>query len=608
MNIAYRFKDLSLKWKSFIIFTLVLTLPTSIFGSYVLYQSNHILRSQAVESAAKVLDSISQNVASMADHVQSISSYMIYDIQFRSYFTYDDDAARQEDYLRLQDSIHAFSAFQMTSKGYIHSIQLEGSRGNAPLLIGEQVQGDESDWVRSAMQAQGNFVWSMPYAVTNLWTGDQQYVISLFRQIKDINEINETIGFVRIRLNEQALLELIHSKGFAQTAGSVFMVDDKGHMMLHQDHARIGDVVAEPQLLKDMSRGTQLISYANEADGSVIIARSIPHTSWYVVARIDEAEIISHLDSIRTAMKGMIIFSVMMGIVAFAGFYWFIMRPIIALTESTIRVEQGNFDTQAPVLSHDEIGRLSLRFNKMVRTIQRLIDTKYKLELQHKEAEFKALQNQIDPHFLYNTLDTIHWTARIENAFETSTLIVALSKFFRISLSQGKTYIPLRQELDYARNYLILQKSRVRFNLLYEITDDESLQDVLVPKKLIQPLVENSIIHGFPDWTGTGFIRIRCSSERMCLHIDVEDTGRGFRPEQMQHYAAGSSDGGFALCNIQGRLSLLFGEGCGLSFHSIPGESNCVRITMPLLRSEAAIQSYTGRLGVPDESQSADRG
>jgi two-component system sensor histidine kinase YesM len=608
MNIRFRFNDLSLKWKSFIIFMLLVLIPTSVLGAVVLNQTDQILRRQAVDSAARVLDIISQNITSIVEDVENISSYMIYDIQFRKYLTYRFGDGEQSEFNNLQDSIHAFSAFQVVSKSYLDSIQLDGMNGNPPLLIGDQVEGDEYDWVYAAMLAQGKYIWSTAYPVTSLGSGKREYVISLFRQIKDVNEINKTIGFVRIRLSERELYSLISSRPFSHSMGTVYMMDGHGQIISHQDPAAIGTKVQEPMLLAQIAEGKSSVSFSNGSKHDVVVARKIPQTDWYVVAEVDEWEIVKHLDAVRTSIKGMIVLSSLMGMIALAGFYWFIIRPISALTEVTMQVEQGHFDTQAPVEGQDEIGRLSLRFNQMLRTIQRLIDTKYKLELQHKEAEFKALQNQVDPHFLYNTLDTIHWTARIERAMETSTLIVALSKLFRISLSQGKMYIPLKQELDYINYYLVLQKKRLRFELHCAIRAEEHLHHALVPKKLLQPLVENSIVHGFEALQRPGTIEIDCTSDRGCLYIDVTDSGKGFEPELMKAFISGETDSGFALRNIQERIVLLFGEGYGLEFFRGKGNGARVRITVPLVRTEEEMKAFMGKEEGPHEDQGAGRG
>src|SRR5690606_3531856 len=148
-------------------------------------------------------------------------------------------------------------------------------------------------------------------------------------------------------------------------------------------------------------------------------------------------------------------------------------------TKQTRRVEKGDFSAQVPVRSDDEIGKLAARFNRMVATIQRLIDLKYKVELKQRESELKALQNQIDPHFLYNTLDMIRWTALLEKATETSRLIETLSRLFRLTLNRGKLWVPLREELAYVESYLKLQQKRLGNGFRFEIRAGKELQEAI---------------------------------------------------------------------------------------------------------------------------------
>ncbi|MCY9670510.1 sensor histidine kinase [Paenibacillus alginolyticus] len=588
-----RFKNLSLKWKSFLIFMILVSIPSLVLGAIVLFQTDQMLRRQAVDSTVRVLDTLAQNVTYIMENVEDISSYMIYDNQFRKYL-YGGKDQEEKEFSNLQDSIHAFSAFQIINKRYLDSIELQGLNG-VLLTIGEPVTVDESKWVREAEEAQGGYVWSGAYPVRSTWTGEQKYVISLIRQIHDINDLNKTIGLVRIRLSESYFYSLISTKGFSPLTGSVSIVDSAGEILSHENKFYIGKTYPDSVLVNQMNEGKNLFSYSNKSGGYLVVARKIDHTNWYLVAKVDELEIIKNLDAIRTSIKGMTLFSITLGIMALIGFYWVIIRPIIELTRITIQVEQGDFEPKFKVKSNDEIGRLGLRFNKMLRTIQRLIETKYKLEIQHKESELKALQNQIDPHFLYNTLDTIHWTARLENAKDTSKLIVALSKLFRISLSNGKLWITLEQELEYVRNYLILQKQRVYFPLYYEIDREDHLANVLVPKKIIQPLVENCIIHGFKENRESGSIEIRCTSQDGSLFIDVMDDGEGFNPQQAHSVITGDSEHGFALRNIQERLTLLFGEICGLQFFGGEGNGAHVRITLPIIHNEEVMNYRMGK-------------
>jgi two-component system sensor histidine kinase YesM len=176
---------------------------------------------------------------------------------------------------------------------------------------------------------------------------------------------------------------------------------------------------------------------------------------------MDEGKVVKDLMAVYLSTWIMFFISVLLGILALIGFYYSIVLPIVDLTKKTKQVEKGDFSAQVNVRSEDEIGKLATRFNRMVATIQRLIDLKYKVQLKQRESELKALQNQINPHFLYNTLDMIRWTARLEKAMETSRLIETLSRMFRISLNRGKLWIPLREELSYVESYLQLQQKRL---------------------------------------------------------------------------------------------------------------------------------------------------
>src|SRR5699024_7201520 len=180
------------------------------------------------------------------------------------------------------------------------------------------------------------------------------------------------------------------------------------------------------------------------------------------------------------------------------------------------------------------------------------IDSKYKLEIQNKHSELKALQSQINPHFLYNTLDMIRWTARLERAPETSKSIEDLSTLFRITLSQGKVWIPLKDELKYVQSYMELQKKRLGETFQYAIFAEAGLTDSVVMKLILEPLVENSFKHGFKQSQLNKNITIRAYIREGVLYIDVIDNGIGMNLEAVQELMDSSKnrEHGFALKNV----------------------------------------------------------
>jgi len=223
----------------------------------------------------------------------------------------------------------------------------------------------------------------------------------------------------------------------------------------------------------------------------------------------------------------------------------------------------------------------------MVLTIQELIEHKYKLEIRERESELKLLQSQMDPHFLYNTLDMIRWTARLEKAEKSSQLIEVLSRFFRSGLNNGQYVTTLHQELQFVQAYLYLHQRRLGAKLRYSLFTEFNIADAQIPKTTIQPLVENFMKHGFNPTNDNNEISVRCYVVQQEIWIDVQDNGLGMEPDKLQliqsslhgkqHYSGRTG----ALHNIHVRLSIFFGEGYGLELVSSSSKGTTVRLKIP---------------------------
>jgi two-component system sensor histidine kinase YesM len=273
-----------------------------------------------------------------------------------------------------------------------------------------------------------------------------------------------------------------------------------------------------------------------------------------------------------------------------------IYAPIKKLHDVTTTITRN--DLQALVTSDnvDEITELGLSFNIMIGKIRELLDSKIKEQENLKKAELRALQAQINPHFLYNTLDTIIWMAQSNKSDQVIEIVSALSKFFRISLSKGKDWITIAEEIERTRSYLTIQRMRYRDIMDFTIETEEGVANYTILKLILQPLVENALYHGIKNKRQGGTIRLRAKmrNENEVL-LEVEDDGIGFTPDKLAQLQAELGDdsgdirmeSGFGIGNVNKRIRLYYGKQFGVTVKSEYNTGTCVSLVIPATRDNS---------------------
>jgi two-component system sensor histidine kinase YesM len=241
-------------------------------------------------------------------------------------------------------------------------------------------------------------------------------------------------------------------------------------------------------------------------------------------------------------------------------------------------VEQGNFDISVDVSSNNEIGELARDFNIMITRIRELVQRNAFEQEEKRKSELLALQNQITPHFLYNTLDSIIWMAEAQQHEKVVRMVASLARLLRLSVSRGDELVSVRDEIQHIRSYLTIQKMRYADMLEFSIHLDDEIQNLLVPKVILQPLVENAIYHGIKNQEGGGHIRVEGRRDSESLILEVTDDGVGADPSRMAQILNSSGAGGspvqtsgrtkVGVGNVHERVRLYFGPQYGLRFHT----------------------------------------
>lgn len=269
-----------------------------------------------------------------------------------------------------------------------------------------------------------------------------------------------------------------------------------------------------------------------------------------------------------------------------------ILRPIKILYDSTQKIAKGDFGAQAEVSSRDEIEILARSFNDMAEKMQALIIKTKEDEQRMRWLDLRLLQEQINPHFLYNTLDTIVWLIEGNKEEEAVDMVVSLSDFFRLVLSRGREFISLEEEKQHIRSYLGIQAVRYGDILEYEIQIDPSLYDYQILKLTLQPLVENALYHGIKYKRAKGFIHVTARKEGNVLRLAVSDNGVGMEREDLLQLRkeiqrpCSETSRGFGLANVNERIHMHFGPGYGMRIQSEEGKGTTVELTIPAIKRE----------------------
>jgi len=344
-----------------------------------------------------------------------------------------------------------------------------------------------------------------------------------------------------------------------------------------------GSQVAENELVLENIRGV-----------SDVVEETVQD---YMLFEVQQAEQ-QHLENQTRFNRWIILYSILLPLVI--GFSiaaaWIISVsiyiPIKKLQDLTTTITKNDLQALLSNENVDEITELGMSFNIMTSKIRDLLDSKVREQENLKKAELKTLQAQINPHFLYNTLDTIVWMSESNQPGEVIKIVKALASFFRIALSRGKDWISISQEVEHVRSYLYIQKIRYRDILDYEIEVDENILDGTILKLTLQPLVENALYHGIKNKRGGGKIRVRArKADNHTVLIEVWDDGLGFTPDKLaQIHAAIStesdqilqSESGFGLENVHKRIQLYYGKEYGLTVDSQYQKGTRVTVAIPL--------------------------
>jgi two-component system sensor histidine kinase YesM len=387
-------------------------------------------------------------------------------------------------------------------------------------------------------------------------------------------------------MNFSAVSELCQSAKLG-TTGYVYFIDNNGKIVYHPLQQLINSNIINEDLeaVNNHIFGTFISSFQGRERLTII--DTVNHCRWRIVGVAFMDELMSGLNQFTTLMIIMVVFCIIITILLARVVSSWISRPIKQLEKLMMSVENGDLSVPPQVGGNKEVAALSLSFGKMIQRIRQLMDDIVKSQEMKRKFELDALQAKINPHFLYNTLDSVVWMAEQGNTEGVIKMITALAKLFRISISKGHDIISLAEEIEHVRNYLIIQQTRYQGKFEFSIDLPEDMQKLPTIKLIIQPIVENAIYHGIKYLQEMGHIDITVSRRKPgAIVIQIRDNGVGMDEETLENIlrfsASHLSDGsGIGVKNVHQRVQLYYGSDFGLEISSEMDEGTLVNIVIP---------------------------
>lgn len=427
-------------------------------------------------------------------------------------------------------------------------------------------------WYREMLSSASALYCRSTYEYDYYGQRGKQNIISCSRPLYTEGYGGVVLAVLSIDILEESFQNIIKETQITQ-AGKVYLVDNRRRVISSVDPSDIGSQVDE------LDRSTHMVT-----------SKTIESSGWQLVAHIPKKEIYAVSREWSYQLYALLFAVCVVGVIMAIAFSEGLTRRIGPLLQQIKKIESENWDSVTPVTNHDEIGVLQSHLNRLSRNMRQLIEDKYKSEAEKKAAQLQALHAQINPHFLYNTLDLIHWMAIEKGAYEISEVAGQLSGFFRISLSQGRDVIPVRDELEHVRTYLDLQNRRFGGNIRFTVKGEPEVLNLYTVKLILQPVAENAILHGIREKRDkSGEVTVTCGLSNGRVEFVIEDDGVGMPETKRKRLNDGSLETGYGTRNIRDKLRLYFGEQVSVTYEMREPQGTRVTIVIPAAETEVSL-------------------
>lgn len=592
----------SLRTKFTLAFLVTILLPLFILGIELYRESTKIIEKNVYKYTLEAMRQVSKSIDYYLGEMERITQLPT---------TNEDLLGYLEDYnfMSLISKVHTADKINKILSNYaglrsdLSGVYLFDSYNNFFYIKGKSPRygydWKSEKWYKDTLFKSGNVEiigTHLQYHVENR----PEYVISVSREIRSF-ATKKTLGVIFVDFNYNILGNIIDNEtSDTFLYNNLYILDEQGTIIFNNNCELLEKNFNYSFSEKIFSSKYGTFTENIDNQKVLIVFYTSPYSSWKFINIIPLNIVLKDIILIRNLAIIIMFVCLLIVFILSIEISYKLIKPIKLLADAMLKVRNGDFSANIEVKSNDETKLLAESFNSMAKNIKNLIEKVYYAQLNQKEAELKALQSQINPHFLYNTLDSIRGVAIYEGVNSISIMVEALSNLFKYNICKGKEIVNIKEEIEHTKNYITIQNFRYedKFEIIYKV--DESLSSYKILKLLLQPLVENAIYHGLETKIGRGTIIISCERIGELIKLSVSDNGSGISKSKLvkltecleknapyiddTYMFTPKSSKGIAVTNVNARIKLYFGSQYGLLYKSEEGMGTTAEIYIPAMK------------------------
>lgn len=593
----------SIKNKIILSFLLVLILPTTVISIMSYYISVNLLEEKVSDSFLSNLTFIGDNIEKELEQWEHISKFINVNPVIRNVLmtSYDNDLDYYYDMKRVEQQLDTYS-INTNIFAYVSSLVVIGNNGRN-LLYGADANSldieriKEQEWFREVNDLNGQVMWLGIHKNIANYRTQNESVVALGRAI--MGEKNDKIlGTLYLTFKESYFTGLLKNIELLE-GGRLYIVDNRDHIVFDSEM----ELLNEPFTGMDGREAQQgkgyFLTEGTNQEQLLLAHVPIHKYNWRVVETIPYASLTKGTDDIFWNTLAVFLVAFILTSIIWLFVSSHIVRPIRKLTNSMKKVQEGDLTVRVDIERPDEVGIMNKHFNFMIKRIQELFQSNLEEQEKKKNAEYKALQAQINPHFLYNTLNTIRWMAIIQKSDNISEVVEVLGRLLKNTFRHDGPFVTVEEELANLRDYVYIQKIRYNNNFDVSYDVDDKLLSMPCVKFILQPIVENAIFHGIePKEESGGEIMVSMKCRNNQLFIRVRDNGVGMSDQELEELLKRMNNPakseGIGLSNVMERVKLTYGEASAFHIRSEKDAFTEIEMIIPVHVSDIQLQEPSG--------------